>query len=154
MATFSPSPAPRRSTRIRAKSPTRRNPTIGRLESPSVENSNLTENELFRSAMDVDEVLPDSGLSSAGEIIYAKTEELSASFYANLPVEVKQVLRNAGACFAFGLRLGRVSKHQNNAIDFCKTPYTGEIDTTTGFALVASAQTCFVWQHAQVCRCY
>lgn len=131
MATFSPSPAPRRSTRIRARSPTRRNPTIGRLESPSVENSNLTENELFRSAMDVDEVLPDSGLSSTGEIIYAKTEELSVSFYANLPVEVKQVLRNA---------------------DFCKTPYTGEIDTTTGFALVASAQTCFVWQHAQAIK--
>jgi hypothetical protein len=70
-----------------------------------VENSNLTENELFRSAMDVDEVLPDSGLSSTGETIYAKTEEFSVSFYANLPVEVKQVLRNAGARFAFGLRL-------------------------------------------------
>lgn len=30
--------------------------------------------------------------------------------------------------------------------------YSGEIDTLTGFALVASVQTCFVWQHAQVCR--
>lgn len=29
-------------------------------------------------------------------------------------------------------------------------PYSGEIDTETGFALVTSVQTCFVWQHAQV----
>lgn len=34
--------------------------------------------------------------------------------------------------------------------DFYGDAYTGEIDTLTGFALVASVQTCFVWQHAQV----
>ncbi len=34
--------------------------------------------------------------------------------------------------------------------DFKVDPYSGEIDTETGFALVASVQTCFVWQHAQV----
>lgn len=35
-------------------------------------------------------------------------------------------------------------------IDFFRDAYSGDIDTLTGFALVASAQTCFVWQHAQV----
>ena len=34
--------------------------------------------------------------------------------------------------------------------DFYNDLYTGEIDTATGFSLVASEQTCFVWQHAQV----
>jgi hypothetical protein len=36
------------------------------------------------------------------------------------------------------------------SVDFYGDAYTGEIDTVTGFALVASTQTCFVWQHAQV----
>ena len=36
--------------------------------------------------------------------------------------------------------------------DFNKDLYSGEIDTLTGFALVTSFQTCFVWQHAQVCE--
>jgi nuclear pore complex protein Nup133 len=31
-----------------------------------------------------------------GEAIYAKSDEMTVSFYASLPVEVKQVLRNAG----------------------------------------------------------
>ncbi|TFK98882.1 hypothetical protein BDV98DRAFT_491530, partial [Pterulicium gracile] len=30
--------------------------------------------------------------------------------------------------------------------------FSGEIDAGTGFALVASANTCFVWQHAQAVR--
>lgn len=34
--------------------------------------------------------------------------------------------------------------------DFKVDPYSGEIDIITGFALVTSVQTCFVWQHAQV----
>lgn len=62
---------------------------------------------------------------------YAKTDELAVTFYANLPVEVKQVLRNA---------------------DFYKTAYMGGIDTTTGFAVVASSKTCFVWQHSQAIK--
>lgn len=36
--------------------------------------------------------------------------------------------------------------------DFFKEKYTGEIDTLTGFALVASFRTCFVWQHAQALK--
>jgi nuclear pore complex protein Nup133 len=30
------------------------------------------------------------------EILYAKSEEMSVAFYANLPGEVKQVLKSAG----------------------------------------------------------
>lgn len=30
------------------------------------------------------------------ETLFAKSKELSVAFYANLPVEVKQVLKNAG----------------------------------------------------------
>ncbi|KAF8910963.1 methyltransferase type 11 [Gymnopilus junonius] len=57
--------------------------------------------------------------------------EMTVSFYANLPLEVKQVLRIA---------------------DFNLEPYSGGIDTVTGFALVTSFQTCFVWQHAQAIK--
>ncbi|KAF8163334.1 methyltransferase type 11 [Crassisporium funariophilum] len=65
------------------------------------------------------------------DMLYAKTDEMSVSFYANLPLEVKQVLKTS---------------------DFNKDLYSGEIDTVTGFALVTSVQTCFVWQHAQALK--
>ncbi|TFK29976.1 methyltransferase type 11 [Coprinopsis marcescibilis] len=64
-------------------------------------------------------------------VTYARTDELSVTFYATLPIEVKQVLRNS---------------------DFYKTSYMGGIDTTTGFAVVASSRTCFVWQHSQAIK--
>ncbi|KAJ7172457.1 methyltransferase type 11 [Mycena filopes] len=67
----------------------------------------------------------------ACKTLFAKSNELSVSFYANLPIEVKQVLKNA---------------------DFYADAYSGVIDTLTGFALVASGQTCFVWQHAQAVK--
>jgi hypothetical protein len=35
-------------------------------------------------------------------------------------------------------------------LDFFKDAYNGAVDTVTGFALMASGQTCFVWQHVQV----
>ncbi|KXN86872.1 hypothetical protein AN958_09467 [Leucoagaricus sp. SymC.cos] len=85
--------------------------------------------------MDIDEIesvaTERSTTRAYGETIYAKSDELTVSFYANLPVEVKQVLRSA---------------------DFFKDPYNGSVDTVTGFALVASVQTCFVWQHVQAIR--
>ena len=34
--------------------------------------------------------------------------------------------------------------------DFYRDAYTGEVDTATGFALVASAEKCFVWNYSQV----
>lgn len=50
--------------------------------------------------MDIDEtesVATERSVAKAyGETIYAKSDEMTVSFYASLPVEVKQVLRNAG----------------------------------------------------------
>jgi len=50
--------------------------------------------------MDVDEIesveTEGSITRTYGETIFAKSGELIASFYASLPVEVKQVLRSAG----------------------------------------------------------
>ncbi|KAG7451103.1 uncharacterized protein BT62DRAFT_882814 [Guyanagaster necrorhizus] len=68
---------------------------------------------------------------STGVAYLAKSEQLAVSFYANLPVEVVMVLKQA---------------------DFYGGEYTGGIDTLTGFALVASSQTCYVWQHSQAIR--
>lgn len=55
------------------------------------------------SGMDVDEGtsrLSVTSATSAGrpkqETVFAKSEELFVQFYASLPVEVKQILRNAG----------------------------------------------------------
>ncbi|KAF5315570.1 hypothetical protein D9611_004731 [Ephemerocybe angulata] len=138
MATFSPSPAPRRSSRFqqRAGSPTRpRQRQHGsRLVSPAnVPNRSLFPHATISNIMDVDEtssVMTDSPMFPE-VTTYAKTDELSVTFYASLPVEVKRELRNA---------------------DFFKTAYMGGIDTTTGFAVVASADRCFVWQHAQAIK--
>ncbi|PFH54313.1 hypothetical protein AMATHDRAFT_72820 [Amanita thiersii Skay4041] len=79
-------------------------------------------------------VLPgtlDIVVERASSKILAKSDELYVSHYANPPIEVKHALRNA---------------------DFYREAFTGEIDTLTGFALVASVQTCFVWQHAQAIK--
>ena len=35
-------------------------------------------------------------------------------------------------------------------IDFFRDAYTGDVDTLTGFAVVASLRTCFVWKYSQV----
>ncbi|KAF7338280.1 Methyltransferase type 11 [Mycena venus] len=134
MATFSPSPTPRRSLRHRQlqNSPPKRIKAPGsRLATPS--RGTPFGNESIASAMDVDSVVSDRSFTQRPgvETIFAKSGELSVSFYANLPVEVKQVLKNA---------------------DFYADAYSGVIDTLTGFALVASGQTCFVWQHAQAVK--
>lgn len=34
-----------------------------------------------------------------GDILYAKSDQLAVSFYASLPVELKQVLKNAGMMY-------------------------------------------------------
>ncbi|KAG6898380.1 hypothetical protein C0992_009055 [Termitomyces sp. T32_za158] len=141
MATFSPSPAPRRSSRKKQPAATPPHRTRGafinttgrttsRLATPALNRPG--DNGSIFSGMDVDEsgsVLSErQNMRVAADILYAKSDQLAVSFYANLPVELKQVLKNA---------------------DFFRDAYTGDIDTLTGFALVASAQTCFVWQHAQ-----
>ncbi|TFK42541.1 hypothetical protein BDQ12DRAFT_732185 [Crucibulum laeve] len=142
MASFSPSPAPRRSTRNRQRpnSPLGRTRVPGgsafasRVATPLVQDRNANDNERFRSAMDVDEtssVFSGVGSRSTGETVFAKSEELTVSFYANLPLEVTQMLRNT---------------------DFYRNPCTGDVDTLTGYAIVASVRTCYVWQHAQAIK--
>ncbi|THH33962.1 hypothetical protein EUX98_g282 [Antrodiella citrinella] len=86
------------------------------------------EDEVASSNMDVDGTgeLMDRILKS--ETVFAKSTELQVTFYSHLPGEVKQVLRSA---------------------DYYQDAYTGDIDTLTGFALVASVETCFVWKYTQ-----
>jgi nuclear pore complex protein Nup133 len=115
MATFSPSPTPRRSTRLRpqANSPPRRirvgnsSGSASRLATPvrGAGYLSVDDNASIASGMDVDggnSVISDrSGSRQAGEIVFAKSDELSVSFYTDLPVEVKQVLKNAGVFVSF-----------------------------------------------------
>lgn len=82
-----------------------------------------------------------------GESLFAKSDELYVAFYANLPVEVKQILKNAGKFRVLG---EHAMAHVHGFVDFYGESYSGAIDTVTGFALVVSARTCFVWQHHQV----
>jgi hypothetical protein len=48
--------------------------------------------------MDVDETYSERG-GRGIESVFAKSEQLSVSFYADLPMEVSQILKNAGAHF-------------------------------------------------------
>ncbi|TDL24789.1 hypothetical protein BD410DRAFT_813702 [Rickenella mellea] len=79
--------------------------------------------------MQVDEesVISVSGRTK-GTVLFAKSAELTVTFHALVPMEVRQVLRTA---------------------DFTRDAFTGDVDTSTGYSLIASSETCFVWQHAQ-----
>ncbi|KAI0797979.1 hypothetical protein C8Q75DRAFT_801881 [Abortiporus biennis] len=143
---FSPSPAPKRRTVARPSTPPMaaiKRPRPGgsskapsRLGTPARPGQSshqerlqsVRDDESILSGMDVDEGSDIFERNLRFETVFAKSEELLVSFYAHLPVEVKQILRNA---------------------DFVRDPYTGDVDTLTGFALVASAETCFVWKYAQ-----
>jgi nuclear pore complex protein Nup133 len=37
----------------------------------------------------------------------------------------------------------------SSGVDFFRDAYVGDVDAGTGFALVATPQACFVWQHTQ-----
>ncbi|KAK0450161.1 Non-repetitive/WGA-negative nucleoporin C-terminal-domain-containing protein [Armillaria borealis] len=143
MATFSPSPAPRRSARLRqapvspgsTKFPVN-NSRLGTPINASDTSSFINESRAsIDSAMDIEDrnslASDRTTVRSTGVAYLAKSEQLAVSFYANLPVEVLLVLKHA---------------------DFYGDAYTGGIDTLTGFALVASKQTCYVWQHSQAIR--
>lgn len=104
MATFSPSPAPRRSTRLRqtvsdtAQKPSRLSApqkTVARFSPPGQNERPPT------TLMDIDESesVATERTRTYGETTYAKSDELTVLFYASLPVEVKQVLRSAGMSF-------------------------------------------------------
>ena len=100
MATFSPSPAPRHSSRLqtRGNSPLKRSQILRQptpLHFPIDAASNAS-----ASAMDIDErgsAISEQSSRVASDFIFSKTQEMSVSFYANLPLEVKQVLRTSGA---------------------------------------------------------
>jgi nuclear pore complex protein Nup133 len=98
MATFSPSPAPRHSSRLqtRGNSPLKRSQVL-RQPTPLHFPNDVASNA---SAMDIDErgsAMSEQSSRVASDFIFSKTQEMSVSFYANLPLEVKQVLRTAGA---------------------------------------------------------
>ncbi|KDQ60778.1 hypothetical protein JAAARDRAFT_190924 [Jaapia argillacea MUCL 33604] len=145
MASFSP--APRRSSRLTANRPAGQSPTAAPGRRSRAGSSRATSRRVtparalaqdrrpsiqddisMASGMDVDERTPAPVERVKLDTVFAKSHELSIHFYANLPAEVKQVLKSA---------------------DFFRDAYTGDIDTLTGFALVSTIQTCFVWQHAQ-----
>ena len=98
MATFSPSPAPRRSSRLNNRGVS---PAISQWNNRFAPAATvIVDSGSVASAMDIDDrasIMTDRSLSKlGGDVIFAKTEEMSVSFYANLPLEVKQVLRTAG----------------------------------------------------------
>ncbi|KAI0957243.1 hypothetical protein AcW1_005700 [Taiwanofungus camphoratus] len=142
MSTFSPSPVPRRTVRRQTTShghspPIARRTRAGgskppsRFATPARHQERLPsvrDDESHTSGMDVDEGFEIHERISKAETIFAKSEESTATFYAQLPVEVKQALRNA---------------------DFYRDAYTGDVDPLTGFAVVASRETCFVWKYSQ-----
>ncbi|TFY65035.1 hypothetical protein EVJ58_g2238 [Rhodofomes roseus] len=140
MASFASSPAPRRT--VARHTPTRQSPPVrrkrtsqtpgpSRLATPYAGRhpdrlSSVVDDESEKSGMDVDDDTEIRGLKP--ETIFAKSPELTATFYSHLPVEVKQVLKTA---------------------DFLRDAYTGTVDAFTGYAVVSSQQTCFVWKYAQ-----
>lgn len=104
MATFSPSPAPRRSTRLRQK-PSDPAQKSSRLSQKTIARFSPPDERLPTTLMDVDETESITTERSTtrgayGETTYAKSDELTVLFYASLPVEVKQVLRSAGMSFS------------------------------------------------------
>ncbi|KAK0485184.1 Non-repetitive/WGA-negative nucleoporin C-terminal-domain-containing protein [Armillaria novae-zelandiae] len=143
MATFSPSPTPRRSVRLRQAPMSPGNTKFpvnhSRLGTPinaSDTSSFINESRAsIESAMDIDDrnslASDRTTVRSTGVTYLAKSEQLAVSFYATLPVEVLLVLKHA---------------------DFYGDSFTGGIDTLTGFAVVASRRTCYVWQHSQAIR--
>ncbi|KAI0831351.1 hypothetical protein BC628DRAFT_1311430 [Trametes gibbosa] len=146
MATFSPHP--RRTTRYSSigmsPSPPRQGPARrtragstqpqSRFSTPARGAGKLAavrddESILSGSGMDVDDdssEVFERGLRA--DTVFSKSKEMTVTFYAQLPLEVKQALRNA---------------------DFYRDAYTGDVDTLTGFAVVASLRTCFVWKYSQ-----
>ncbi|KAI0341587.1 hypothetical protein BDW22DRAFT_1358408 [Trametopsis cervina] len=140
------SPPPRRTVHKRAASVEHASPPLhrrrqggsrlpSRLGTPAVgmvvdRPTPIRDDESYVSGMDVDERGSEFGIERGlkSETIFAKSEELQVNFYAHLPAEVKLVLRNA---------------------DFKTDAYTGQVDTVTGFALVASLERCFVWNYSQ-----
>jgi len=100
MATFSPSPAPRRSSRLQTRGG--QSPTTSQRPPRFAQTPTLNQFvDGINSVVDLDDrasIFTDKSFSRMGaDILFAKTDEMTVSFYANLPLEVKQVLRTSGA---------------------------------------------------------
>jgi nuclear pore complex protein Nup133 len=108
MATFSASPAPRRirpagnsptnaarRLRLGSSRPASHRGTPARPTPESLAPAN--DGSPLGSAMDVDQSSSIfSDRAGRPEMLFARSEEMTVAFYAYLPVEVKQVLKNAG----------------------------------------------------------
>ncbi len=90
------------------------------------------------SGMDVDEEgseIFERGLKS--ETVFSKSKEMTVSFYAQLPVEVRQALRNAGeksfqtpfdlASYVGRLLQGRIHRRCRPSYWFCCGRFTGDM---------------------------
>ncbi|KAF8478553.1 Non-repetitive/WGA-negative nucleoporin C-terminal-domain-containing protein [Russula ochroleuca] len=118
-------PPPRRSGRIASSKPPSRLPTPAH----SAEHPSHIKEDVTVGSMDVDEdTLQPTERGLRQDTVFAKSEETVVTFHGHLPTEVKHVLKNA---------------------DFFRDAYVGDVDAGTGFALVATPQACFVWQHTQ-----
>ena len=180
MATFqTPTPTPRRSSRVGSRPPGYSPPVVQprrqrQLAIPSTgQSSRLPTSRLTTPARNTapNRIPDDISISSDGaarmdvddeatsliferairtETVFAKSQQLAVSFYSNLPVEVKQILKNSGEFLFRSLTWHDPEPSTSPPTDFYRDSYSGDVDPLTGFALVASAQTCFVWNHAQV----
>ncbi|KAI0306443.1 Non-repetitive/WGA-negative nucleoporin C-terminal-domain-containing protein [Multifurca ochricompacta] len=119
------SPPPRRVGRFASSRPASRLPTPAR----GAEQSTFIREDVTVGSMDIDEdTLQPTERGLRQDTVFAKSQEMLVTFHGHLPAEVKHVLRNA---------------------DFFRDAYVGDVDSGTGFALVATPQACFVWQHTQ-----
>ncbi|KAF8843579.1 hypothetical protein BDN67DRAFT_964047 [Paxillus ammoniavirescens] len=128
------SPAPRRTHRhATPRQPSGTPPRQRRFVGPRVVSGATPTRSVVESGMDVDETSTPGAYAhneralGQKDTVFAQTEELVVRLYGALPVEVRQVLRST---------------------DFLSESYTGGIDITSGYTLIASARTCFVWSHA------
>ncbi|KIK91679.1 hypothetical protein PAXRUDRAFT_830622 [Paxillus rubicundulus Ve08.2h10] len=133
MAMFD-SPAPRRTHRhATPRQPSGTPPRQRRFVGTRVVSGATPTRSVVGSGMDVDETstpgayVHNEKALGQKDTVFAQTEELVVRLYGALPVEVRQVLRST---------------------DFLSESYTGGIDITSGYTLIASARTCFVWSHA------
>ncbi|KAN0123739.1 Non-repetitive/WGA-negative nucleoporin C-terminal domain containing protein [Russula decolorans] len=118
-------PPPRRSARLASSKPASRLPTPAH----GADHPSFTKEDVTVGSMDVDEdILQPTERGLRQDTVFAESEEMLVTFHGHLPTEVKHVLRNA---------------------DFFRDAYVGDVDASTGFALVATPQACFVWQHTQ-----
>ncbi|KAG1756709.1 uncharacterized protein EDB91DRAFT_1241762 [Suillus paluster] len=132
------SPAPRKTHRYATPRPSVTPPRQRRMVSARVAGTPSRRTEdiaVVPDVMDVDDVqmYNERPLGSGRETLYARTDEISVAFHAALPFEVRRELKGA---------------------DFYSQSWTGAVDAITGYALAASSNTCFVWQHTKPTTCY